>query len=193
MTGLGSSSTKGKSEHFTIHTNNSTRADFFLLSYNSVTLYLIKHTSFYSCLMLLPFLQGLNADVVSHDKPVKSVCEDGEVLLHILKDEEQQAVKDDLDSMKARYRDVNSGTSGRQVALVEALLLSQQFRDIHKEVVTWLDRCEENFRNLDQESVAELQQERIKVREKCFLISTHFGPRIDSRVHYLERYLKNWK
>lgn len=143
--------------------------------------------------MLLPFLQILNADVVSHDKPVKSVCKDGEVLLHILKDEEQQAVKDDLDSIKARYRDVNSGTSGRQVALVEALLLSQQFRDIHKEVVTWLDRCEENFRNLDQESVAELQQERIKVRKKCFLISTHCGPRIDSRVHYLERFLKNWK
>lgn len=143
--------------------------------------------------MLLPFLQILNADVVSHDKPVKSVCKDGEVLLHILKDEEQQAVKDDLDSVKARYRDVNSATSGRQVALVEALLLSQQFRDIHKEVVTWLDRCEENFRNLDQESVAELQQERIKVRKKCFLISTRCGPRIDSRVHYLERFLKNWK
>lgn len=119
--------------------------------------------------MLLPFLQSLNADVASHDKPVKSVCEEGEVLLQILKDEEQQAVKDDLESIQARYRDVNSGTSSRQAALVEALLLSQQFRDIHKEVITWLDRCEENFRNLDQELVAELQQERIKVRKSVFL------------------------
>ena len=95
---------------------------------------------------------------------MKAVCEDGEALIPALKNEEQQAVKDDLDSIKARYRDVNGKTSARQAALVEALLLSQQFRDIHKEVVTWLDRCEENFRKLDEESVAELQQERIKVR-----------------------------
>jgi len=47
--------------------------------------------------------------------------------------------------------------------------LSQQFRDIHKEVVTWLDRCEENFRKLDDESVAELQQERIKVRMRFII------------------------
>ena len=107
--------------------------------------------------------QTLNADVVAHEKPVVSLCEDGEALLPALKDEEQKAVTDDLNSIKTRYQDVNSRTSTRQGTLVEALLLSQQFRDIHKEVVTWLDRCEENFRKLDEESVAELQQERIKV------------------------------
>ena len=107
--------------------------------------------------------QALNADVAAHEKPVVSLCEDGEALLPALKDEEQKAVTDDLNSIKTRYQDVNSRTSTRQGTLVEALLLSQQFRDIHKEVVTWLDRCEENFRKLDEESVAELQQERIKV------------------------------
>lgn len=89
--------------------------------------------------------------------------ENGEALIPALKDEEQQAIKDDLESIKIRYQSVKNDTSVRQAALVEALLLSQQFRDIHKEVVTWLDRCEENFRKLDDESVAELQQERIKV------------------------------
>ena len=107
--------------------------------------------------------QALNADVAAHEKPVVSLCEDGEALLPALKDEEQKAVTDDLNSIQTRYQDVNSRTSTRQGTLVEALLLSQQFRDIHKEVVTWLDRCEENFRKLDEESVAELQQERIKV------------------------------
>ena len=106
--------------------------------------------------------------MASHKKPVKSICENGEALLPALKDEEQQAVTDDLDNIKKRYRDVNSRTSARQAALVEALLLSQQFRDIHREVVTWLDRCEENFRKLDQESVAELQQEQIKVSWMIF-------------------------
>lgn len=104
--------------------------------------------------------------MASHEKPVKSACENGEALLPALKDEEQQTVRDDLDGIKTRYQDVNSRTSARQAALVEALLLSQQFRDIHKEVVTWLDRCEENFRKLDEETVAELQQERIKVRTR---------------------------
>jgi len=114
-------------------------------------------------------LQALNADVASHEKPVKSVCESGEALLPVLKEEEQQAVRDDLDRIKTRYQGVNSRTAARQAALVEALLLSQQFRDIHKEVVTWLDRCEENFRKLDDESVAELQQERIKVRMRFII------------------------
>ena len=114
-------------------------------------------------------LQALNADVASHEKPVKSVCESGEALLPALKEEEQQAVRDDLDGIKTRYQGVNSRTAARQAALVEALLLSQQFRDIHKEVVTWLDRCEENFRKLDDESVAELQQERIKVRMRFII------------------------
>lgn len=82
----------------------------------------------------------------------------------MLPDDEQQSVRDDLDSIKTRYQNVKNETSARQASLVEALLLSQQFRDIHKEVVTWLDRCEENFRKLDDGSVAELQQERIKVR-----------------------------
>lgn len=94
---------------------------------------------------------------------MRLVCEDGEALLAALKDEEQQAVTDEVNRIKSRYQNVSSRTSGRQATLVEALLLSQQFRDIHKEVVTWLDRCEENFRKLDEESVAELQQERIKV------------------------------
>lgn len=96
------------------------------------------------------------------------MCENGEALIPALKDEEQQAIKDDLESIKTRYQSVKNDTSVRQAALVEALLLSQQFRDIHKEVVTWLDRCEENFRKLDDESVAELQQERIKVIFFCF-------------------------
>jgi len=112
----------------------------------------------------LLFLQALNADVAAHEKPVKSVCENGEALIPVLQDDEQQNVKDDLDSIKTRYQNVKNETSARQASLVEALLLSQQFRDIHKEVVTWLDRCEENFRKLDDGSVAELQQERIKVR-----------------------------
>ena len=94
---------------------------------------------------------------------MRLVCEDGEALLAALKDEEQQAVTADVNIIKSRYQSVSSRTSARQATLVEALLLSQQFRDIHKEVVTWLDRCEENFRKLDEESVAELQQERIKV------------------------------
>lgn len=109
-------------------------------------------------------LQALNADVAAHEKPVKSVCENGDALITVLQDDEQQTVKDDIDSIKTRYQNVKNETSARQASLVEALLLSQQFRDIHKEVVTWLDRCEENFRKLDDGSVAELQQERIKVR-----------------------------
>lgn len=102
--------------------------------------------------------------MAAHEKPVKSVCENGEALIPVLQDDEQQAVREDLDSIKTRYQSVKSETSARQSSLVEALLLSQQFRDIHKEVITWLDRCEENFRKLDDGSVAELQQERIKVR-----------------------------
>lgn len=101
--------------------------------------------------------------MAAHEKPVKSVCENGEALIPVLQDDEQQSVKEDLDSIKTRYQNVKNETSARQASLVEALLLSQQFRDIHKEVVTWLDRCEENFRKLDDGSVAELQQERIKV------------------------------
>ena len=109
-------------------------------------------------------LQALNADVAAHEKPVKTVYENGEALIAVLQDDEQQSVREDLDSIKNRYQNVKNETSARQASLVEALLLSQQFRDIHKEVVTWLDRCEENFRKLDDGSVAELQQERIKVR-----------------------------
>ena len=117
-------------------------------------------------------LQALNANVAAHEKPVKSVCENGEALIPVLQDDEQQTVKDDLDSIKTRYQNVKNETSARQASLVEALLLSQQFRDIHKEVVTWLDRCEENFGKLDDGSVAELQQERIKVRKfkRCTLL-----------------------
>ena len=89
----------------------------------------------------------------------------------MLQDDEQQTVRDDVDSIKTRYQNVKNETSARQASLVEALLLSQQFRDIHKEVVTWLDRCEENIGKLDDGSVAELQQERIKVRrfKRCTL------------------------
>lgn len=117
-----------------------------------------------SNVLVLFCFQALNADVAAHEKPVKSVCENGEALIPVLQDDEQQAVREDLDSIKTRYQSVKSETSARQSSLVEALLLSQQFRDIHKEVITWLDRCEENFRKLDDGSVAELQQERIKVR-----------------------------
>ena len=109
--------------------------------------------------------------MAAHEKPVKSVCESGEALIPVLPDDEQQPVREDLDSIKIRYQNVKNETSARQASLVEALLLSQQFRDIHKEVVTWLDRCEENFRKLDDGSVAELQQERIKVKmfKRCTL------------------------
>ena len=105
--------------------------------------------------------------MAAHEKPLKSVCENGEALIPVLQDDEQQAVREGLENIKARYQNVKSETSARQASLVEALLLSQQFRDIHKEVVTWLDRCEENFRKLDDGSGAELQQERIKVN-LCF-------------------------
>lgn len=114
--------------------------------------------------LLFCCIQTLNANVAAHEKPVKSVCESGETLIPVLPDDEQQSVREDLDSIKTRYQNVKNETSARQASLVEALLLSQQFRDIHKEVITWLDRCEENFRKLDDGSVAELQQERIKVR-----------------------------
>ena len=126
--------------------------------------------------------QTLNAHVTSHDKPVRLVCEDGQALLSVLKEEEQQAMKQELDDINKRYQDVRCATSARQASLVEALLLSQQFRDIHKEVVTWLDRCDENFRKLDDEAqAAELQQERIKVR--AYLPKTSLGIKYCPHYH----------
>ena len=95
---------------------------------------------------------------------MSSVCDTGESLLIALTEEEQQALKDELANVKQRYQDVSDQTAARQAQLVEALLLSQQFRDIHKEVVTLLDRCEDNFQKLQDESQpAEVQQEIIKV------------------------------
>ena len=115
--------------------------------------------------LLLDFLvlQKLSGDVSSHKQPVASVCEMGQTLLIALKEDEQSAMKDKLDDVAKRYQAVSDQTTSRQAQLVEALLLSQQFRDIHKEVVTWLDRCEDAVAKLDDEKKPELQQERINV------------------------------
>lgn len=108
-------------------------------------------------------LQKLSGDVSSHKQPVDSVCEMGEALLIALKEEDQSSMKDKLDDVAKRYQAVSDQTTLRQAQLVEALLLSQQFRDIHKEVVTWLDRCEDAIEKLNDEKKPELQQERINV------------------------------
>lgn len=108
--------------------------------------------------------QPLNTDVASHSKPVQAVCETGQALLIALKDDEQTAMTEKLDDIKQRYKTVSDDTTKRQAHLVEALLLSQQFRDLYKESVTWLDRCEESLKKLDDEGQSsELQQERVKV------------------------------
>ena len=96
---------------------------------------------------------------------MESVCEMGEALLIALKEDEQSAMKEKLDDVAKRYQAVSDQTASRQAQLVEALLLSQQFRDINKEVVTWLDRCEDAIQKLDDEKKSELQQERINVLE----------------------------
>lgn len=107
--------------------------------------------------------------MASHQNPVKSVCETGEQLLIALKDDEKAALKEKLDDIQKRYKTVSSDTSTRQAHLVEALLLSQQFRDIYKECVTWLDRCEESLKVLNEEGhSSELQQERVKVSPKLY-------------------------
>ena len=111
--------------------------------------------------------QNLNSDVASHKKTVSSVCDTGDSVLIALKEDEQESMKEELDKVKERYQEVSHQTSTRQSHLVEALVLSQQFRDIHKEVETLLDRCEDNFLKLDDESQpAEVQQEIIKVKKQ---------------------------
>ena len=96
---------------------------------------------------------------------MSSVCDTGDSVLIALKEDEQESMKEELDKVKERYQEVSDQTSTRQSHLVEALVLSQQFRDIHKEVETLLDRCEDNFLKLDDESQpAEVQQEIIKVK-----------------------------
>lgn len=110
------------------------------------------------------YFKPLNTDVASHLKPVETICETGASLLDALKDDEQTAMKEKLDDIKRRYKGISDGTTKRQAHLVEALLLSQQFRDLYKESVTWLDRCEESLKKLDEEGQSsELQQERVKV------------------------------
>lgn len=128
--------------------------------------------------------------MASHEVPVKSVCETGDQLLIALKDDEQTALKEKLDDIKNRYKTVSSDTSTRQAHLVEALLLSQQFRDIYKECVTWLDRCEESLKVLDEEGhSSELQQERVKVRNKfCYPDSQNFHARLNLRLAWFCAY-----
>ena len=102
--------------------------------------------------------------MAAHEPLFKAVYDTGDTLLMACNEEEEAGIKDKLDNLKYRHKEVYKLTAQRQSQLVEALLLSQQFADICKEVKTRLDRSEALLQKIDEEKSKgiDIQKEKLK-------------------------------
>ena len=106
----------------------------------------------------------LAADVHSKDPEFKDFFEIGATILAGCNEDEAPTIKDKIDSLKKNKQKVNKETTERQEALVEALILSQQFSDVHKDVTNRLTTTENLLKQVDEEKGrgVEMQKEKLQ-------------------------------
>uniref|UniRef100_A0A7M5V1J7 Uncharacterized protein n=1 Tax=Clytia hemisphaerica TaxID=252671 RepID=A0A7M5V1J7_9CNID len=107
---------------------------------------------------------GLTAEVNGKEPEFKDFYEMGATILAACNEDEAPAVKEKIESLKHNKQKVNKETTERQEALVEALILAQQFADVHKDVTTRLTNTENLLSQVDEEKGrgVEMQKEKLQ-------------------------------
>ena len=108
--------------------------------------------------------QGLLTECAVQEALFKEVNELGDTILMACNEEEEPAIREKLDKLNYNKRSLDQLIKERQSHLVEALLLAQQFADIHTEATARLDRTELMLRFIDEsksKGVA-IQQEKLQ-------------------------------
>ena len=108
--------------------------------------------------------QTLSGDIAAHEPTYKAVVDMGDTLLMACNEEEEPGIREKLDNLKYKHEELKKQTNERQAQLVEALLLSQQFSDMHKETEARLTRTEDYLNDInDSKSKGiEIQKEKLK-------------------------------
>ena len=106
----------------------------------------------------------LAAEVHGKEPEFKDFFETGATILAACNEDEAPAIKDQIDSLKKNKHKVNKETNERQEALVEALILAQQFSDVHKDVTNRLTNTENLLEQVDEEKGrgVEMQKEKLQ-------------------------------
>lgn len=106
----------------------------------------------------------LAAEVHGKEPEFKDFYEIGATILAACNEDEAPAIKDQIDSLKKNKHKVNKETTERQEALVEALILAQQFSDVHKDVTNRLTNTENLLEQVDEEKGrgVEMQKEKLQ-------------------------------
>ena len=123
--------------------------------------------------------QALSADIAAHEPTYKAVTDMGDTLLMACNEEEEPVIRDKLDNLKYKYDEVKKKTGERQAQLVEALLLSQQFSDMHKEADARLTRTEDYLKDIDESRSKGIEIQKEKMKELQDGI-THLRPLVAS-------------
>ncbi len=102
--------------------------------------------------------------MAAHDPQLKNLCSEGELLLSACNDEEEPILREKLENLKQRQSHLNDRINKRQANLVEALLLSQQYSDMVKEVTSRLDRTSDLLQKIDDDKTRglDVKKERLK-------------------------------
>jgi len=106
----------------------------------------------------------LTAEVNGKEPEFKDFFEIGATILAACNEDEAPAIKEKIDSVKFNKQKVNKQTTERQEALVEALILAQQFADLHKDIVNRLTNTENLLKQVDEEKGrgVEMQKEKLQ-------------------------------
>ena len=106
----------------------------------------------------------LAAEVNGKEPEFKDFYEIGATILAACNEDEAPVIKDQIDSLKKNKHKVNKETTERQEVLVEALILAQQFSDVHKDVTNRLTNTENLLNQVDEEKGrgVEMQKEKLQ-------------------------------
>lgn len=106
----------------------------------------------------------LQAEVSGKEPQFAEVYEMGNTILAGCNEEEEPAIRSRIDNLKFNKQKVNKLTLERHEALVEALLLAQQFADVYKDVGSRLTNTEELLEAVDEQKGrgVEMQKEKLQ-------------------------------
>eukprot|EP00794_Sanderia_malayensis_P004727 gene4727-5350_t len=95
--------------------------------------------------------QDYLTDMAARKPRFENLYSEGDLILLACNEEERPVLREKLEDLKHRQTQLGDRINTRQANLVEALLLSQQYSDIAKDVTIRFDRTEDLLKEIDED------------------------------------------
>nr|XP_033809538.1 microtubule-actin cross-linking factor 1 isoform X13 [Geotrypetes seraphini] len=109
---------------------------------------------------------ALNEEIVDRKKNVEQAIRNGQALLKQTTGEEVLLIQEKLDGIKTRYSEITSISLKALRMLEQAQQLATKFQSAHEELLTWLDKVEEELTSSGRQSPTGEEMAKFQQRQK---------------------------